>query len=47
MVTCYVACSLLRGQMEFKWKENSWRVSVSVIDGKYTGMRVVEKQYLN
>lgn len=42
MVTCYVARALVSGsegvQVE---KIYSWRDGVSVIDGKYTGMRVV------
>lgn len=48
VITCYVACSLVQGQGGKKEKEKySWHVRRSVINGKYTGMRLVQKRYLN
>lgn len=32
-----------QGQMAVNWEKNPWHVRASMIDGKYTGMRVVEK----
>lgn len=47
MITCYVACSLVQGQGGKKEEEKILMACVSVINGKYTGMRLVQKRYLN
>lgn len=36
-----------RVKVEKKKKKYSWHVRRSVINGKYTGMRLVQKRYLN